>query len=45
MTGLFAIGVAVAIIGWGVSKLPNTGIAGGLIILVGGVLALLSSFV
>lgn len=45
MSALFAIGIAVAIIGWGVSKLPNTGIAGGLIICLGGVLALVSCFI
>lgn len=45
MTALFAIGVAVAIIGWGISMLPNVSPAGGPIILVGGILALVSCFV
>lgn len=44
MSTLFVVGLAVWMIGAGVAKLPNTGISGGLMQVVGGVLVLLGAF-
>lgn len=40
---MFQIGVAVALIGFGVSKIPNNGLAGAVIIVIGGVVALVGA--
>lgn len=44
MSTLFVVGLAVWMIGAGVAKLPTTGIDGGLMQVVGGVLVLLGAF-
>lgn len=44
MSTLTLAGLAVWMIGAGVAKLPNTGVAGGLMQVVGGVLVLLGAF-
>lgn len=44
MSTITLAGLAVWMIGAGVAKLPNTGIAGGLMQVVGGVLVLLGAF-
>ena len=45
MSTLFVVGLAVWLIGAGVAKLPNTGLAGALMQNVGGVLVLVGAFV
>ncbi len=44
MSLLTLVGIAVWMIGAGVAKLPSTGIAGGLMQVVGGILVLVAAF-
>lgn len=44
MSTIFVAGIAVWMIGAGVAKIPNTGLAGGMMQIVGGVMVLIGAF-